>query len=751
MLSLKLGNYMPVTRDLELQVVLRSPLFYTSDDKIPGSFIFNFTLPLTEQLKRELKFAHRPARKGKPTWKLPFELNFKMLKYKGTAKITGISTSSKLGKVDVVLPVETGEISMILRNLSLKDIYIDEVVQYSPLFTYGIVGRIYNHEEQQASLFNADIDIKLNSFLTDTFNAYDQQEFEWIAPYDGTFTISVVANTQFGQLTEIGTTYDAGTVRTLRIHRNGDEIAGETIESNSHYYTGNHELLEGDVIKIFVRATSVQRSIGLHYLNIYFQPGSAVFINDASIAESPFQDVISASYPDKNFAIFPIKNPRLLNNTPDSLFRVDMNDIKEYHSKFFPVTNYFVDDRFIWHVIGDKNGYSYILLNMFSPAPYIEFIIDKILNHIGFTAINNPFATDELKNMVYQTNFFINNYFYDEAPIALADFVPDEQVSDFLRNLCRTLGIVFDAKTVNRTIRFKFLDEIMADMSSIEFGENVLSSVELQAENYSGYILRFTPAQCAYLQKHNKTLDGLNIIGETNFALPASAELNDAIYVVLRQAWYVWQYDPEEGVFQWIFHSIDFPLELKDIDEESTDSPLEINLERNTVAMSAWFHSDDEPGAYDNSIGAPANRFWRIPMFYEAGNFSQLPEAYKTNLQGILLFYRGLQKDSLDDDYPLGSNTVYDYAGDKIPGADLSLRLDGQYGLFEKKWKNFIEWRLNSPGEYKLQKYIAPLEIHQLDWFRWHKIHGVDYLLKEIRFNIRHDRLSIAEITGFRR
>lgn len=70
MLSFSIGSTLVDTQAASIPVVLRSPVF-TDDGKIPGSFIFNFTLPLTDDLKQELAHAHRPARKGKPTWQHP--------------------------------------------------------------------------------------------------------------------------------------------------------------------------------------------------------------------------------------------------------------------------------------------------------------------------------------------------------------------------------------------------------------------------------------------------------------------------------------------------------------------------------------------------------------------------------------------------------------------------------------------------------------------------------------------------------
>ena len=65
MLSIKIGStYATIPADIDIPVVMYSPIFLTDDNKIPGSFIFNFTLPLTDELKNEL-FPTPPSTKRK--------------------------------------------------------------------------------------------------------------------------------------------------------------------------------------------------------------------------------------------------------------------------------------------------------------------------------------------------------------------------------------------------------------------------------------------------------------------------------------------------------------------------------------------------------------------------------------------------------------------------------------------------------------------------------------------------------------
>ena len=750
MLSLSIGSTLVDTQAASIPVVLRSPVF-TEDGKIPGSFIFNFTLPLTDALKQELAHAHRPARKGKPTWQHPFTLNFGVLHYQGTANITGINAT----QVEVNMPVDTGDLALLLKDKTLKDLDVDEEIAFDPEFTFGVVPVTYNTEWGPAPAgpggHGDDIAFELPSSLFDTFGGWDPETYIWTAPYTGTFKISVFLNSVFGTYKELGQEYPSGSYRAIRIKKNGTLIYEQLIDADSvsDTHTANYQFSEGDAIFIYLRVAASQMATGLYYYNIYVRESSCIIISDSQI-QPPFPGIISQYWPDVNYAVFPFKNPDGLSNVPESLFRIDMNDIKDYHARFSNFLNYYRSGEFPWIISGSLNEYAYALFNVFTPAPYTAFLIQKLFDLIGFTVSNNVFSSNELKRLVLLTNQIINLYFYDSKPIMLLDFIPAMPLANFLRDLCKMFGLVFKVNTATRSITFAFLNDIIADTTSLDFSANVGAAYELTSENFTNFSISFTPAQCDYISNYVKSLEGLTIKGTVNLYLPESGDINDAWYVILRRSWYVWQYDAEFGFYQWVFHSADFPLEITGVDPGSDEDQFKVEIPLNTLCMGSNFN-DENAGMYDNTIGAPSNRLWLVPMFWSPANFSQLPDSMKTEQASALLFYRGLYNDSNSESYPLATNDVYDYAGNKITGADLALRLDGQYGIHEKKWKKFIEWRLQSPGEYKFYKYLSLAEIANFDFFKWHKIFGVDYLLKEVRFNITQHNISIAEIVAHRR
>jgi hypothetical protein len=741
MLSLKIGSLLVDTSDVDIPVVLRSPVFANDEGRIPASFIFNFSIPLTDQLKRELEFAHRAARKGTPTWKHPALLRFGLLKYSGTATITMIDED----EVEFSMPVDTGNFANDLGDLELKDLQIDDVLPWDPQIMYADVAEQFSFKHSQQLAFTEDILIEADFSPIDTFNGWNGTEYSFVAPAAGDYRILFHINSVFQFILNTPSLGPAGKDRKLLITKNGSALILQDIAGDSFTADEVLTLAEGDELKFYLRVSSKYSNLA-NYIDIDILPGTCISIDDNT---SPFADIPTATYPDKNFAVFPYQNTLAMDNIPDSLFQVDINDIKENLARFAPVVNYYKDGSFPYVVSGLVNGLHISLLNMFSPAIYVAFIIKHIFSHIGYSIQNNLFETDELKRITALTPGYINNYFPGSGTIYLKDFMPEDTLKNFFRETCRMLGIVFKIDSITRIVELSFIDDIMADTSSIEFSNDVIDKPKLIPEQFNGFKLKTTPTECKYISDNYRSLEDVNIKGSVNtYAwLPAEDnELFDCYYVDIWHAWFIWNYDPDAGQYAWVFHSIDYNDEIKETDPDHGD-PLEIDLKLSAPAMRVW---DKDQPIQDPTIGS-GTRLWHIPAFEHAGNFRNLPASYRKKSQYALIPYWGLQKDNGNYDYPFASNDVYRYSGDKIDIANLSLLPAGDYGLYEKKWKRFIQWRLDSPGEYKVMKKLTPVEISGLNWFKWHKIHGVDYLIKELRFNIKNDRISPGQLILYRR
>ena len=763
MLTLKLGSTFIDTKDIEIPVVLKSPLFFNDDGEIPGSFLFNFTAPYTDDLKKELSFAHRSARSEKPEWEHSFLLHFGPISYAGVATVSELNKN----EIEISVSIESGSLAALLGETKLSELPFDDPIPWDPQITFADVTQIDSLSDSNSVVFVRDLFIKPNNVRIDNLNGWNLADGTFTVPQTGNLSVNVILNSTFVIADYLGSETPMVGHRSFRIYKNGALLAYVNVDlpddpqvsNNSFHYSNIFSLAAGDVLSFSLYASS-RFIYPLHTLYVTVNPGSSVCIDDGS---HPFITEPASSFPASDFAIFPFRNIKALENLPDSLFAVDTNDLKDHLPRFAPVVNYFRNGSFpyVVHGVDSFSGIYYSLLNLFSPSPYIAFIVARIFEHFGYHLESNIFASSALNRLCLLSNNVINNYFPTDLPPVIGDFIPDVSVKSFFADLCKTLGIGFSVNSANRTISFASICDIIPDHSSIVLESPVKDDPRLVSENLTGFSLSYVSLACDHISKNYKDFSDLRILGValTPEYLPAFGEVNDCYFISSFKYYTIWNYDVDEGIYKWIFYSIDHANRV--IDNHESNNPLKLELPMPIPSM--YFYDPEfnpPPGsvelpylipAMDTTIGQSLGRFWLIPAFNVNSNFSALPESLRSDPVFSLLFYHGLYTDDLHTPYPFASNGSKDYWGTPIPSNTFALRPDGDSGLYEKRWSHFIQWRLNSPGSFHFNINLTALELAKLNWFRWYKILGVDYLLKEVRFNISNDYISLSEVIAYKR
>ena len=124
---IKIGNSdIPVDPGISLPLVLRSPLFTTSESKIPGSYIFNSSFPATEALRHEFGQAHRVQRHGRATAELPYLISSGSLRYQGNC----IVSQADAMQYDIAFKIDNGDLAGKLNGKTLKDLNLgaDQII-----------------------------------------------------------------------------------------------------------------------------------------------------------------------------------------------------------------------------------------------------------------------------------------------------------------------------------------------------------------------------------------------------------------------------------------------------------------------------------------------------------------------------------------------------------------------------------------------------------------------------------------------
>lgn len=740
MLKVKIGSTWIESQGLEIPVTLKSPLPFEGK-RVSGSYIFNFSIPYTDALKKEAKYIHRPGSNNPKVSKLPFYLEQGPIKYRGECSINSISDQT----VEISALINTGVLVKLLKETKMADVDLGGLRIETGLLRADaktpsdIVIEVSDSEEafvEEENLAFAIVSVNTSGemfFMGSSFTSNSNRLHSF------TYTISYKFYALLGYLR----TYVNDELKSS-IPLICDNTSQSTILAYSQI------LSVGDVVTWKLYVTSRHSDAGVNLIIGKFNKSNRIQISRQSLAMKEGADNM---FPYSDYAVFPLHNSKLLDSLPDDLFALDQHSIKSIYEQFFPIVNYFNLDHFPMVMAGESNDEHFSAYNLFVPFPYLAYFVSHMAKHLGFTISENSFIDSDLKQLVIYNAFAENEYLSSNLTNIIEGFdltnhVPDEQLSDFISDVCALLAIAFDYDSYKKALRFVGINSIINNRGFVYFPGIITEALQLSIEPYKGYILTQEVGPDSYAKDKFKPLKGVNYKGEVTFVGSLGSKpkvINDCYYVTsFKQYWY-YNYDEEFGELNWMFYSNEFRHTKESINETIDGEIFEIKPKWAACMMNGWSNN------LDTQLCCTGTRYWSIPHTEDAGSFESMPPQFASKFSKYLLFYRGMQLDSEGNLYPLGSNDVYDYAQNKISNANLSLRWDGEYGLYEKRHKAWVQWAINQPGKFTTKAYLTPLQLSKLDFFKWYRINSHDFLIAEIRFNITETDVSQVEIDLYRR
>jgi hypothetical protein len=125
----------------------------------------------------------------------------------------------------------------------------------------------------------------------------------------------------------------------------------------------------------------------------------------------------------------------------------------------------------------------------------------------------------------------------------------------------------------------------------------------------------------------------------------------------------------------------------------------------------------------------PGGAFIRCPHAEQLSNSTLRPEAVPCTLRFLL--YQGMVPNSLGVRYPYGSSDNLDPAGEPLENANLSLKWQGESGLYAQLWRSYLNW-------WNRRKVVTWLiaDPSRLDFFTVYEINNSNYLLKTRAVNL---------------
>ncbi len=725
-MQITIGNsVIPLSPGTNLPLVLRSPLFLTDDGKIPGSYIFNFPVPAGEAIRQVFAQAHRVQKGSYTTTDLPYVITNGSVRYAGSCIVTQASND----KYEIACKVDNGDFAGIIAGKTLKDLDLGGDKTIVDVFSDAFLASGFMFDRQQQGEWTYPItliDTISNDFTTSLSSNGN------IFTCTGSFSIKL---TSFIHITVAEGSQLYGYI-IMSILKNGTQIITHNINTVGLDICNNQiSVVAGDTIETrFVVHSSILGPAS------FFVVSSRVLYQ----TENAFTTLVNAlgDQYDNDFTIFPIHNQEQLAEFPDDAFCLDNVSIKTLYSAYFKVLNYYSGGEFPILMTGSSDGEYFAAANLFTPFVYMRTLLLAIASEAGYTIVNNPFDTDDFKNMVLFNAYAENTYtsrglslVYVKRTFNLIDHVPTILQSDFIKAISLLTGYMPMVDNNLQIISFVDLKRIHLVSNTnvpVKFPGILLETPIITIEpEYKGIKLELTKAGNDQYLDHIKELNEKLIYkGQVDHLseLPASGNLVNDMYLVLESnEYYVYQYNPETYTLTWWFFSKNFPI----IYTEGVEPFFELTIDLCPILTT---HFRDE------TLGCPENRYWILPKTEQAGILEGFPDSLATECGFQVLYYKGMVHDSLGEDYPLGSSRRADFSEiETYP--DLSAR-----SIFENRYMYFLRWLAYKTKLVTFKAILSPSQLNSLSFSQLYAASDTFFLLKEIRINLELDGFSLAEI-----
>ena len=457
-----------------------------------------------------------------------------------------------------------------------------------------------------------------------------------------------------------------------------------------------------------------------------------------------YNETVAGSYPDYDFVLFPVQNTEFYKDT----------NVDDNWKNNIQIVNYYLNGSFRQGLSsGDPTG------GTFTPFPYIVYILNQIFGGYGYASKSNVFLQNgDLRRLVLYNNYAdtVTVAVPDPGPpptvvysskanhnINLANQVPQYSVLDFLGDL-RVFALAYFVDSHSRSFDIKFLNDIIRSADYIDYTDRTAPLRDIDHEKANGYKFSWEVSSDGWAGKYlHRDLSRFTIKDPvaTVLDLPFDEynEINDVRLVIDQDVYYIFRWDEASSGFTWNYFSYRFN------DVESGSDPFwEMKSKISPLMVDKLA---------DQNAQSPT-RSWLVPVIEQSGsNKFFLNSEYQLHFNDPgkrFLFYRGMHQDSIGGSYPLGTNDVYNYAGDKIADANLSLKWEGAYGLYLNLWKTYLNWYINVRKLVTFSRIFAAPEIRNLDFSKKHRIDGTDYLIKEIKIPVTEKEILPAKMDCYR-
>lgn len=398
---------------------------------------------------------------------------------------------------------------------------------------------------------------------------------------------------------------------------------------------------------------------------------------------------------------FPVHNPGFLDDS-DADTGVNPGDFQNFWNH---------DEQVFYHRPND----------VVTPFLKLQFVLEKIFSTNGFSLKNNWMSNEELRLLTVYNNYNISSLDTGAWPL---NFDPKNHVSkskagDFLKNLARLFNLGVFVNYFDKTAEIFPLEEAVKSDPRVDWTKKALSDFTVsQSLNYpSWFSYPSIYPELAYFNNEQPLLEKgwpseLFTVDKMENLTPADPA---GIYLETSSNFF-YQFYPTPSLY-WGNRGAFMP----------------------TIFNSTNFH-------FISGIGAVwmGDSFNRVPQVRVKGTTA----AQRNDCPDRLMFYRKMQKNWENKDYPMGDAMGFTAAKEIIQlngmPVQYSLYWDTERGIFNRFWKNWYTM-LKQKRDVSLKLALTIIDLRNFNFKHKIRIGNQNYFVKKLRITLTARGLELTD------
>lgn len=363
--------------------------------------------------------------------------------------------------------------------------------------------------------------------------------------------------------------------------------------------------------------------------------------------------------------------------------------------------------NFVNHPLSSVNFPMNFYATGYSPCFYVAEVLKCICDHIGLRFDAGVFNDDEeLATLVVVSK----NLSERRIPLStgafeigrarrdrIGNYLPDVTMGDFLKSIKNLFGLHISIENGSMCIR-RISDLLQAtdivDMTPFALGEPIYK----EHKPYTGLKMKLDSGD-GHISDVTREIDRFVVLPDvaTVVDLPEALNGNRLCYVIDEDFYYISSVDEEEFEIVWERYATTLQDEYV-VWEADQDNWINSNAGPVLADVQESDLSDEAP--FDDA----QPRTWKILKSFVGMTSNHFGDKVEEDSLR-LCFYRGLQPDSNNRYYPMGSHDSTNYSGQQV--GNYELRWDKEKGLYNQFWKPYFAWQQRTrkfEQDYKLDK-----------------------------------------------